>query len=35
VVILPAISDEDADTMFPKGYEAVKSYLRVTPQPNK
>lgn len=35
VVILPAISDEDADTMFPKGYEAVRPYLRVTPQPNK
>ena len=35
VVILPAISNEEADTMFPKGYEAVKPYLRVTPQPNK
>ena len=35
VVILPAISDEDADQMFPKGYESVKPYLRVTPQPNK
>lgn len=35
VVILPAISDEDADAMFPKGYEAVRPYLRITPQPNK
>ncbi len=35
VVILPAISNEDADTMFPKGYKAVKPYLRVTPQPNR
>jgi len=35
VVILPAISNEDADTMFPKGYKAVKPYLRITPQPNK
>lgn len=35
VVILPAISNEDADSMFPKGYEAVRPYLRITPQPNK
>lgn len=35
VVILPAISNEDADAMFPKGYEAVRPYLRITPQPNK
>ncbi len=35
VVILPAVSNEDADAMFPKGYKAVKPYLRVTPQPNK
>ena len=35
VVILPAISDEDADSMFPKGYKAVRPYLRITPQPNK
>lgn len=35
VVILPAISNEDADSMFPKGYKAVRPYLRVTPQPNK
>ena len=35
VVILPAISDEDADAMFPKGYKAVRPYLRITPQPNK
>jgi alkyl hydroperoxide reductase subunit AhpC len=35
VVILPTVSDEDADSMFPKGYEAVRPYLRVTPQPNK
>jgi alkyl hydroperoxide reductase subunit AhpC len=35
VVILPTVSNEDADSMFPKGYQAVKPYLRVTPQPNK
>lgn len=34
VVIAPAISDEDADKKFPKGYKKVKSYLRMTPQPN-
>ena len=35
VVVLPAVSNEDADKLFPKGYEAVRPYLRMTPQPNK
>jgi alkyl hydroperoxide reductase subunit AhpC len=35
VIIAPAISDEDAKTKFPKGWKALKSYLRLTPQPNK
>jgi thioredoxin-dependent peroxiredoxin len=35
VIIAPAISDEDAKTKFPKGFETKKPYLRVTPQPNK
>ena len=35
VIVLPTVSNEDADALFPKGYEAVKPYLRVTPQPNK
>jgi alkyl hydroperoxide reductase subunit AhpC len=35
VVILPSITNEQADTMFPKGYKELKPYLRVTPQPNK
>ncbi|RZJ66999.1 MAG: peroxiredoxin [Flavobacterium sp.] len=35
VVIVPAVSDEDALQKFPKGFETVKPYLRVTPQPNK
>ena len=35
VIITPAVSDEDAKGMFPKGFEAKKPYLRVTPQPNK
>nr|WP_174506638.1 peroxiredoxin [Acinetobacter sp. Marseille-Q1620] len=36
VVIVPAIKDETELTeRFPKGYTAVKPYLRLTPQPNK
>jgi thioredoxin-dependent peroxiredoxin len=35
VIIVPAISDEDAKAKFPKGWKALKPYLRVTPQPNK
>jgi alkyl hydroperoxide reductase subunit AhpC len=35
VIVLPTVSNEDADKLFPKGYEAVKPYLRITPQPNK
>ena len=30
VVILPAISNEDADKLFPQGYKTVKPYLRLT-----
>ena len=35
VIIVPAVSDEDAKAKFPKGWDAKKPYLRVTPQPNK
>lgn len=35
VIIVPAVSDEDAKTKFPKGWVAKKPYLRVTPQPGK
>jgi len=35
VIIVPAVSDDDAKDLFPKGFEAKKPYLRVTPQPNK
>jgi alkyl hydroperoxide reductase subunit AhpC len=35
VIITAAVSDADADTKFPKGWKAIKPYLRVTPQPNK
>lgn len=34
VVIAPAVSNADAETKFPKGFEIVKPYLRLTPQPN-
>ena len=34
-IVVPAVSDEDARSKFPKGFEAVKPYLRVTPQPNR
>jgi alkyl hydroperoxide reductase subunit AhpC len=34
-VISPAISDEDAKAKFPKGWRALRPYLRMTPQPNK
>jgi alkyl hydroperoxide reductase subunit AhpC len=35
VIIVPAVSDEDAKAKFPKGWKTIKPYLRVTPQPNK
>ena len=34
VIIVPAVSDEDAHKTFP-GFVAKKPYLRVTPQPKK
>jgi alkyl hydroperoxide reductase subunit AhpC len=34
VIIVPAVSDDDAKKKFPKGFTAKKPYLRVTPQPN-
>lgn len=33
-IILPSLSDEEAQKKFPKGYNKVKYYLRVTSQPN-
>ena len=33
VIIVPAVSDEEAKTKFPKGFIAKKPYLRITPQP--
>ncbi|RXK52210.1 peroxiredoxin [Aquirufa rosea] len=34
VIITPAVSNEEAATKFPKGFTAIKPYLRKTPQPN-
>lgn len=34
-VIVPALSDADAKPKFPKGWKALRPYLRMTPQPNK
>ena len=33
VIIAGSVSDEDAKTLFPQGWKAVKPYLRVTKQP--
>jgi alkyl hydroperoxide reductase subunit AhpC len=35
VVVLPAVTDEDAERMFTKGIDRQRPYLRITPQPNK
>ena len=33
VIIVPAVSDEEAKTMFPNGWKTHKPYLRTTKQP--
>ena len=35
VIIVTAVSDEEAKEKFPKGWDTQKPYLRVTPQPNR
>ncbi|HXQ66365.1 MAG TPA: peroxidase, partial [Alphaproteobacteria bacterium] len=35
VIIVPSVTDEDAKKKFPKGWKALKPYLRLTPQPGK
>lgn len=35
VIVVPAVSTEDAMKKFPKGVKIVKPYLRYTPQPNR
>ena len=34
-VIVPSVNDEQAKAKFPKGWKALRPYLRMTPQPNK
>jgi thioredoxin-dependent peroxiredoxin len=35
VIIVPSLSDEDAKKKFPKGWKALKPYLRITPTPDR
>jgi alkyl hydroperoxide reductase subunit AhpC len=35
VVIIPAVSDEDARKRWPQGWKAPKPYLRIVPQPEE
>tara|TARA_B100000029_G_scaffold84722_2_gene75376 strand:+ start:544 stop:1179 length:636 start_codon:yes stop_codon:yes gene_type:complete len=32
-IIIPAVSDDEAKTKFPKGWKTIKPYLRIIPQP--
>ncbi len=34
VIVVPALSDEEATKLFPAGFEKKKPYLRITKQPN-
>jgi alkyl hydroperoxide reductase subunit AhpC len=34
VIVVPAVSTEEAHQKFPKGLKIIKPYLRYTPQPN-
>jgi len=33
VIIVPAVSDEEAEKKFPEGWKTVKPYIRIVPQP--
>ncbi|PYN78709.1 MAG: hypothetical protein DMD96_20360 [Candidatus Rokuibacteriota bacterium] len=33
VIIVPAVTDEEARRKYPKGWRVLKPYLRLTPQP--
>ena len=33
VIIAPSVSDEDARKLYPGGWKALKSYLRLVPAP--
>jgi alkyl hydroperoxide reductase subunit AhpC len=34
-IVVPAVKDEEAEQLFPRGIRRVKPYLRYTPQPNR
>lgn len=34
-IVVPTLSDEEANEKFPAGFTKIKPYLRTTPQPNK
>ncbi|MBO9575777.1 MAG: peroxiredoxin [Sphingobium sp.] len=34
VIIVPAVSNEEAETLYPNGWETLKPYLRLVDQPN-
>ena len=33
MIIVPAVSDEEAKQKYPDGWKTVKPYLRIVPQP--
>jgi hypothetical protein len=35
VIIVPAVSDEQAKAKYPGGWKAPKPYLRIVPQPGR
>jgi len=35
VIIVPAVSNEDAKKLFPAGWKELKPYLRLVPDPKK
>ncbi len=35
VIILPAVSDEEAKKQYPEGWRALRPYLRIVPQPGE
>jgi hypothetical protein len=34
VIIVPAVSDEEASKRYPDGWEAPKPYIRIVPSPD-
>lgn len=35
VIVVPSLTDSEADALFPAGYRKIRPYLRITPQPDK